>query len=61
MPEFPDDLVDTPATFETMTGPKVTVPVHFNPASLQHTVSNTSRKRARAPRRSSTSARQRPS
>jgi hypothetical protein len=41
MPEFPDDLVDTPATFETMTGPKVTVPVHFNPASLQHTVSNT--------------------
>lgn len=41
MPEFPDDLVDTPATFETMTGPKVTVPVHFNPASLQHTLSNT--------------------
>ena len=41
MPEFPNDLVDTPATFETMTGPKVTVPVHFNPASLQHTVSNT--------------------
>ena len=41
MPEFPDDLVDTPATFETMTGPKVTVPVHFNPASLQHTVANT--------------------
>ncbi|MEF8755326.1 MAG: hypothetical protein V5B60_15600 [Accumulibacter sp.] len=41
MPEFPNDLSDTPATFETMTGPKVTVPVHFNPASLQHTVSNT--------------------
>ena len=41
MPEFPDDLIDQPATFETMTGPKVTVPVHFNPASLQHTVSNT--------------------
>ncbi|MCB1899148.1 CIS tube protein [Cognatazoarcus halotolerans] len=41
MPEFPDDLIDEPATFETMTGPKVTVPVHFNPASLQHTVSNT--------------------
>lgn len=41
MPEFPQDLVDEPATFETMTGPKVTVPVHFNPASLQHTVSNT--------------------
>lgn len=41
MPELPDDLIDDPATFETMTGPKVTVPVHFNPASLQHTVSNT--------------------
>jgi hypothetical protein len=41
MPEFPNDLSDNPATFETMTGPKVTVPVHFNPASLQHTVSNT--------------------
>ncbi|TLD46829.1 MAG: hypothetical protein FAZ92_00888 [Accumulibacter sp.] len=41
MPEFPNDLSDTPASFETMTGPKVTVPVHFNPASLQHTVSNT--------------------
>ncbi len=41
MPEFPDDLIDQPATFETMTGPKVTVPVHFNPASLQHTVANT--------------------
>ena len=41
MPEFPDDLIDDAATFETMTGPKVTVPVHFNPASLQHTVSNT--------------------
>ncbi|MCM8612725.1 hypothetical protein [Accumulibacter sp.] len=41
MPEFPNDISDTPATFETMTGPKVTVPVHFNPASLQHTVSNT--------------------
>ena len=41
MPEFPNDISDTPASFETMTGPKVTVPVHFNPASLQHTVSNT--------------------
>ena len=41
MPEFPNHLIDEPATFETMTGPKVTVPVHFNPASLQHTVSNT--------------------
>jgi hypothetical protein len=41
MPEFPEDLIDAPATFETMTGPKVTVPVHFNPASLQHTVANT--------------------
>lgn len=41
MPALPDDLIDDPATFETMTGPKVTVPVHFNPASLQHTVSNT--------------------
>ena len=38
---FPYDLIDDPATFETMTGPKVKVPVHFNPASLQHTVSNT--------------------
>jgi hypothetical protein len=47
MPEFPDDLVDTPATFETMTGPKVTVPVHFNPASLQHTVSNTLKEEGR--------------
>ena len=54
MPEFPDDLIDQPATSETMTGPKVTVPVHFNPASLQHTVSNTLKEEGRAPRRSST-------
>ncbi|MCP5227348.1 hypothetical protein [Accumulibacter sp.] len=47
MPEFPADLVDEPATFETMTGPKVTVPVHFNPASLQHTVSNTLKEEGR--------------
>ena len=47
MPEFPADLVDEPATFETMTGPKVKVPVHFNPASLQHTVSNTLKEEGR--------------
>ncbi|WP_291995001.1 hypothetical protein [Candidatus Accumulibacter sp. ACC003] len=51
MSEFPDDLVDTPATFETMTGPKVTVPVHFNPASLQHTVSNTLKEEGRGARK----------
>ncbi|MCB1933265.1 MAG: hypothetical protein KDI45_12465 [Candidatus Accumulibacter sp.] len=47
MREFPADLVDEPATFETMTGPKVKVPVHFNPASLQHTVSNTLKEEGR--------------
>ncbi len=51
MPEFPQDLVDEPATFETMTGPKVTVPVHFNPASLQHTVSNTLKEEGRGARK----------
>ncbi len=41
MPELPEDRADTPATFETLTGPKVQVDVHFNPASLQMQVSNT--------------------
>lgn len=41
MPELPEDIADTPATFETLTGPKIKVDVHFNPASLQMQVSNT--------------------
>ena len=41
MPELPEDLADAPATFETLTGPKIKVDVHFNPASLQMQVSNT--------------------
>ncbi|ATE59873.1 CIS tube protein [Thauera sinica] len=41
MPELPEDLADAPATFETLTGPRVKVEVHFNPASLQYQVSNT--------------------
>lgn len=41
MPQQPADLVDEPATFETLTGTKVNVQVHFNPASLQYTVANT--------------------
>lgn len=41
MPQLPAELIDEPASFETLTGEKVTVPVHFNPASLQYTVANT--------------------
>jgi hypothetical protein len=41
MPELPEDFADTPATFETLTGPKIKVDVHFNPASLQVQVTNT--------------------
>ena len=41
MPELPEDLADTPATFETLTGPRIKVDVHFNPSSLQVQVSNT--------------------
>lgn len=41
MPELPEDLADTPATFESLTGPKIKVDVHFNPASLQYQISNT--------------------
>ena len=47
MPEFPAQLAEAPATFETMTGPSVQVSVHFNPASLQHTVSNTLKEEGR--------------
>lgn len=41
MPQLPAELIDEPASFETLTGEKLTVPVHFNPASLQYTVANT--------------------
>ena len=41
MPQQPPDLIDEPASFETLTGERVVVAVHFNPASLQYTVSNT--------------------
>lgn len=41
MPQLPAELIDEPASFETLTGEKVSVPVHFNPASLQYTVANT--------------------
>ncbi len=41
MPQLPAELIDEPASFETLTGEKLTVPVHFNPANLQYTVANT--------------------
>ena len=41
MPQQPPDLIDEPASFETLTGERFVVAVHFNPASLQYTVSNT--------------------
>jgi hypothetical protein len=47
MPESPAQIAEAPATFETMTGPSVQVSVHFNPASLQHTVSNTLKEEGR--------------
>jgi len=41
MPQQPPDLIDDAASFETLTGQRFVVAVHFNPASLQYTVSNT--------------------
>lgn len=41
MPQQPPELIDEPASFETLTGERFVVAVHFNPASLQYTVSNT--------------------
>ncbi|MCB1940611.1 MAG: hypothetical protein KDI53_00945, partial [Candidatus Accumulibacter sp.] len=42
MSELPQHLPDESASFEAMTGPhREPIKVHFNPASLQHTVSNT--------------------
>lgn len=41
MPQLPAERIDEPASFETLTGEKLNVPVHFNPASLQYTVANT--------------------
>ncbi|MBE2260968.1 MAG: hypothetical protein IAE88_19085 [Rhodobacteraceae bacterium] len=42
MSELPQHLPDESASFEAMTGPhREPIRVHFNPASLQHTVSNT--------------------
>ena len=41
MPESPAPSVVRTATFETVEDPVVQVTVHFNPASLQYTVSNT--------------------
>lgn len=39
--KVPDDLPKLElAKFKTVTGPEVTVPVHFNPESLQYTVQN---------------------
>jgi hypothetical protein len=42
MSELPNEVTNAAARFEAMTGPhREPITVHFNPASLQHTVSNT--------------------
>ncbi|NLF55237.1 MAG: hypothetical protein GX576_12730 [Thauera phenolivorans] len=51
MPELPEDRADTPASFQTLTGPPLKVDVHFNPASLQYQVSNTLREEGRGARK----------
>ena len=51
MPQLPPDLIDESASFETLTGERLVVPVHFNPASLQYIVANTLREEGRGARK----------
>lgn len=41
MSQQPTEPINEAARFETLTGERFAVPVHFNPASLQYTVANT--------------------